>query len=334
MRPATRLRAAVVGAGSVGRIHARAFRSHARVDLVAVCGRTAPKTEALASEMDITPYLSVDDMLDAASPDVVSVCTGNAEHFAPTIAALDAGAHVFVEKPLAFRLDDARAMVQIARGRGLHLGVNFNHRFSGPYRRALEFVERGAIGSPCYLSMKFSGDLYKELNDPFCQLIETQGHSFDLLRLFGGEIVEVAAFLSDPRGIGVFTSAAVSMSFSSGAVGTLLGSWDASYKHPSAQVLELSGTDGRVVVDNVVDSVRLFRHDRGEFTQWEPELFESRDRDFWQTIDAHVEAFIDSVLDDRDPPVSGEDGVKALETTFAAIRSFQQRRVVRLGEAI
>jgi predicted dehydrogenase len=315
------VKAAVIGAGFVGRIHARALRSHPDVELVAVCGRSRPKTEALATELGTRFYLSVDDMLSLQAPDIVCVATGNLDHRAPTTAALGAGAHVFVEKPLAFSLEDGRAMVEAAEAAGTSLGVNFNHRFSAPYQRALAFVKEGSLGAVAYVLLKFAGDLYKDLNDPYCMLIETQGHSFDLMRLFGGEIERLSCEVADPRGMGIYTSAAVTARFQSGAVGALLGSWDSSYRHPGSQLLEVSGTEGRVVVDNVVDSVRLFRHDRDGYEEWRPGIFDARSHDFWHTIDSHLHAFVDAVSEGRPPPVTGADGLRALELTFEAIDS-------------
>lgn len=322
---------AVVGAGVVGTVHARALSRIAGVRLAAICGRTRLKTERLAKAHGVRAYISIAEMLTTERPDFVCICTGNKDHFEPALACLDAGAHVFVEKPMAFLLDEARAMVAEAKSEGLRIGVNFNHRFSAPYERALDFVSRGEIGEPAYLMMKFAGDLYPDLNDPYCQLIETQGHSFDLLRLFGGEIIELRAFLADPRGIGIYTSAALSMGFASGAVGTLLGSWDSSYEHPSAQVLEMSGTEGRIVVDNIVDGVRLFRHGRDSFTHWKPPLFDSHARDFWGTIQAHLAVFVQALLEGRSPPVSGADGLRALELTYAAIESFEKSTSLTCG---
>jgi predicted dehydrogenase len=331
MTDARAVTAAVVGAGPVGAVHARALQRHSRTRLVAVCGRSSPRAERLARSLGVAAYLSVDEMMRAERPGVVCVCTGNKDHTEPTLAALRGGAHVFVEKPMAFALDEARAMVDTARDRGRTLGVNFNHRFSHPFQRGLAFVAEGRLGDLCYLDMKFAGELYKDLNDPYSQLIETQGHSFDLLRLFGGAVAEVSATLADPRGIGVYTSAAVSLSFAGGAVGTLLGSWDSSYDNPHAQVLEVAGTSGRVVVDNVVDSVRFYRAGASEYAEWRPNLFDSGARDFWATIDAHVDAFVDAVARGAPAPVSGDDGLAALELTYACIESFERGTKVRVG---
>ena len=318
------LRAAVVGAGPVGSIHARALAANDHVELIGICGRTAPKTEALAAEHGVPAFSSVAEMLQRGRPDLACVCTGNTEHVQPVREALGAGVHVFVEKPMAFRIDEARSMVELARERRVHLGVDFNHRFSEPYRRARAFVDGGRIGRPGYLSMKMAGDLYKEITDPYDMLIETQGHCFDMLRHFGGEVDEVSALLADPRGIGVYTSAAIGLRFRSGAVGSILGSWDSSYDHPQAQLFEFSGTEGRVVVENVVDAVRLYEHAVAAYSEWRPSLFDTGRRDFWHTIDAHLAAFVDSIDRGVSPPVTGEDGLRALELTFAAIRSHEE----------
>ncbi|MBA3430974.1 MAG: Gfo/Idh/MocA family oxidoreductase [Actinobacteria bacterium] len=327
------LRAAVVGAGFVGAIHARALNAHPGIELVAICSRTAPKTQALAGKYEAAAFSSVTEMMSQSKLDLVCVATGNKDHFEPTMTALAAGAHVFVEKPMAFELEDARRMIEASAHFEVALGVNFNHRFSAPYRRALDFLHAGEIGTPCYLAMKFAGDLYKELDDPQAQLVETQGHSFDLLRLFGGEIEDVSGFLADPRAIGVYTSAAIALQFESGAVGTLLGSWDSSYEHPGAQHLEVTGTKGRIEVDNVIDSVRLYRHDEGAYSEWRPGLFSTEHRDFWMTIDAHLHAFIDAISEGRPPPVTGEDGLKALELSYGALASFEKRRAIPMGSS-
>lgn len=326
------MRAAVVGAGPVGRIHARALASNPHVDLVAVCGRTAPKTEALAAEHGLSAHTSVGDMMSRSRPDIVCVATGNKDHLEPVLTALEEGAHVFVEKPMAWRVEEGLRMVETAEARGVALGVNFNHRFSAPFQRALAWQADGNLGPLAYVDLKLCGDLYHDLEDPYCQLIETQGHCFDLMRLFGGDMAEVHAFLADQRGIGVYTSAAVTVRFDGGAVGTLLGSWDSSYAHPAAEVLEASGTEGRLIVDNVVDSVRLFRHDDPAYTEWRAELFDAERRDFWRTIDTHIDAFVTAVEAGRDPPVTGRDGVMALEATYAAITSFEQGAVVQVKQ--
>ncbi len=262
------------------------------------------------------------------APDLVCVCTGNDQHFEPTVKSLEGGAHVFVEKPMAFRLDEARRMADTSDRVERSLGVNFNHRFSDPYRRALRFAAEGALGDICYIDMKFAGDLYKNLNDPYCMLIETQGHSFDLLRLFGGEITTMSAHLADPRGIGVYTSAAVSVTFAGGAVGTLLGSWDGSYGTPGAQVFEVAGLGGRVVVEDVVGSVRLYHQPDHVYNEWRPGIFDSRARDFWRTINTHIHEFVDSIVAGREPPVAGRDGLRALELSYAAIESFERGSAV------
>ena len=324
----TRLRAGVVGAGFVGSIHARALADNPDVELVAICARTPTRAEPLARRLGVTFEISVRDLIARHEPDLVCICTGNDQHVGPSLEAIEGRAHLFVEKPMAFRVEEARRMVDAAAAAGVSLGVNFNHRFAEPYRRALEFVQSEGFGEPAYVDMKFAGDLYPVLNDPYCMLIETQGHSFDLMRLFGGEIGEVSAYLADPRGIGVYTSAAIAVRFANGAVGTLLGSWDSSYDHPSAVVMEISGTEGRAVVDNVVDGVRLFRHERDGYAEWHPGVFHSDHRDFWRTIDTHLAAFVSSILDGTEPPVTGRDGLRALELSYAAIRSFEEQRPV------
>jgi predicted dehydrogenase len=327
---APHLRAAVIGAGPIGAVHGRALSEAPGVTLVGVCARTTASADRLAARFGVPGYDRISRMLSQTKPEIVCVATGNQDHQEPTLKALRAGAHVFCEKPLAFDLDQAHRMVATADDVGRSLAVNFNHRFSEPYRRALEFMAEHQLGAHAYTDVKFAGSLYKELNHRDCMMIETQGHSLDLLRLFGGEVGAVSAFMHDPRGIGVRTSAALTLAFVSGAVGSLVGSWDSSYDHPHAQVLEHCCTDGHVVVDNIIDSVRLYRHGGQQAEEWRPGLFEGRERDFTRTIDAHIHAFAEAVAEGRKPPVTGHDGLRALELTFAAIRSHDERRTMEV----
>ncbi len=312
----------------MGSIHARALAAHPDIELVGICARTPHRAEQLAAAHRVPVYLGVNQLLGRATPDLVCVATGNGEHTDPAIAALRAGVHVLCEKPIALSLEQADAIVGAADESGAVLGVNFNHRFSEPFRRAIEFVREAKLGPAAYVAVRFAGDLYKELADPLCMLKETQGHSFDLLRLFGGEIAELTAMMSDPHKIGVWTSASISVRFQTGAIGNVLGSWDSSYAHPHAQVFEYRATGGGVIVDNVIDAVRLYRHDDAEYREWRPGLFDAERRDFWHTIDRHVVAFVEAVRDGKPPPVSGRDGRRALELSVAAGRSFQEGRPV------
>ena len=128
-----RLRVAVVGTGEWwGREHARVFARRADVELCAIVGRSSEKTERRAREFDTTPYVDLDRMLEVESPDLVSLCLPNEDHFATTLRVIEAGHPLLVEKPLVFDLAEADRLLDEAAARDLFFAINFNHRYARP----------------------------------------------------------------------------------------------------------------------------------------------------------------------------------------------------------
>src|SRR4051812_21435301 len=98
------IRVAVVGTGGWGEQHARIFSRRPDTELVAVVGRDAARTETRAAAYGTTAYTSVDTMLEAAAPDLVTVCLPNEQHYDITLRLVRAGVPLLVEKPLVFDL--------------------------------------------------------------------------------------------------------------------------------------------------------------------------------------------------------------------------------------
>src|SRR5579875_1745365 len=102
--------AAIIGAGNIGRTHARAYRS-VGVTVVAVCDVDLVRAKALADDLQATAYQSVEDLLAGQRPTVISICTPPAEHVAAACRVLQQGIPVLCEKPLADTVAGARAIV-------------------------------------------------------------------------------------------------------------------------------------------------------------------------------------------------------------------------------
>ena len=118
----TPLRTTIVGSGFVARVHAAAVRDLGGT-VVAVCSRTRPGAQKLADEVgDMTAYDSLAELLGGEAVDVVHVCIPNALHAEPTLLALEHGAHVVCEKPLATGTEESRRMLA-ALGDGDRVGA-------------------------------------------------------------------------------------------------------------------------------------------------------------------------------------------------------------------
>ena len=112
------LKVVVVGCGTMGTSHARAYRSIDGYQHGRVVSRGPSSREALARELDATPFASLDEALQAVSPQVVSINTHPDSHYAYAMRALDAGCHLFVEKPLAETVAQAEEIVRRAQEAG------------------------------------------------------------------------------------------------------------------------------------------------------------------------------------------------------------------------
>jgi len=142
------LRAAVVGAGFVGRAHIEALRRLA-IPIQGVLGSSRARTQEACRSLGIArAYESMDELASDESVDVVHVCTLNHLHFPEAESALQAGKHVMCEKPLAMNTHETAALVQLARKQGRVGAVTYNLRYYPLCQEAHALVKQGAIGEP------------------------------------------------------------------------------------------------------------------------------------------------------------------------------------------
>jgi myo-inositol 2-dehydrogenase / D-chiro-inositol 1-dehydrogenase len=315
------LKVAVVGAGEWGKQHARVFASRPDTELCAVAARHADRATQRAAEWGIRGYTSVTEMIEKERPDLVSLSLPNEDHFAATMEVLEAGVPLLAEKPLVFDLAQADELLAAAAERDLFFAINFNHRYAEPVRRAHDAIAAGDLGIVAFATWRFGGEPGTG-SHPHANLIETQCHGLDMLEYLCGPISSVMAQMTDVTGHG-YSTLAVALSFASGAVGTLLGSYDSSYAYPETHYLEVNGTAGRI---QVADTVKRYTFSRaGEETRqvWEAGYFNDTDRGFHATFDKHVAALVAALRAGAEPPVHASAGRRALELAYAIISSYE-----------
>lgn len=327
------LKAAVVGCGRMGRIHANGYNRNTRSQLVAVCDSDRDRVGPVAEQHRIPGYRSVSEMLDRERPGVVSVCTDAAHHLECVLAAIGAGAHVLCEKPMSGNVSDMRTMVEAASKAGVLLGANFNHRFARVAELARRRIDAGDIGEICFANMWLTIALKAEV-DTYFHLRSLHGHSFDMLRYLCGDIDRVYGVLSRPSSRRFYSNCAVAMQFKNGAVGSLIGSYDMSNLHPLERV-EIGGTLGRLILDNVTAGLTFLPHDSEVAQSYVPVNYTRTERqseyDFNITVEHRIEALLLAIEEGTADPAAGEDALIAAETIEAVIRSFELGRVVTVG---
>ena len=318
-RDVTPLRIAVIGTGGWGAQHARVITERVDTELVGVVGRDPERTATRAAAFGTRAYTSIAGMLETEHPDLVTVSLPNEEHFAPTLELLSAGVPLLVEKPLVFDLAEADALLHAAGE--TFFAINFNHRYAEPVLRARAAIESGELGDLVFATWRFGGEANRGPS-PHANLIETQCHGFDMLEHLCGPISSVAAQMTN-KTYGAWSTIAVALEFASGAVGTMLGSYDSSYAYPDTQRVELNGTAGRAVIHDTVRSLTL--QSAGDETErvWRPGYFDDEARSFERTFDRHLDAVLTALRAGSPPPIPASAGRRALELAYAVIRSHE-----------
>jgi myo-inositol 2-dehydrogenase / D-chiro-inositol 1-dehydrogenase len=321
MNGAGRIKVALIGAGAWGMQHARVFAGRQDVDLCAVVGRTLEKTRARAEEFGTNYYLDLGEMLDRERPDLVSLCLPNLGHFQPTLQVIEAGYPLLVEKPLVFDLREADTLLNEAAERGLFFALNFNHRYAEPVRMARTATQQGLLGDIVFATWRFGGEP-SETPHPHANLIETQCHGFDMLEHLCGRIESVTAQMTEKTGHG-YSTLVLALRFTNGAVGSLVGSYDSSYAYGQAHVLEINGTEGRVIVEDTVRRYTFQAAGSETARVWQAGYFNDRDRSFHHTFDRYIDEVLAAFRRGEEPPVHARAGRRALELAYAAIESFE-----------
>lgn len=317
----------IVGAGLIAGVHARAYRSCPGVRVAAVADPVTAKAQRLAEDHEARPVPGLDDLLDLGV-DVVDVCTPPPHHAGVAVAALEAGRHVFCEKPLARTLADARAIVAAGKSAAGLLMVGHVSRFEPDHRGAKTLVEGGEIGSVRLVTHSTASALpgWSEagwIADPEQSggpLVDQAVHSFDYARwVVGSPAVRVTCAAAD-SGAGPATYTLSTVRYANGAIAHVESSW----AHPPARgfklACELVGTEGRLTwsYDHMMGGVL---HPASGDTEWFDVLGE-------RGFSAEARAFTDAIRSGAPSPVPAAEAMESLHTALGALES------ARIGESV
>lgn len=325
----TPLRVAVVGTGGWAQQHARIFSRRHDTELVGVVGRNVKRTNDRAAAYGTQGFTDIDQMLDQAKPDLVTVCLPNEAHYEPSLHLLKRGIPLLVEKPLVFDLQEADALLAEAERQDTFFAINLNHRYAEPVQRAKAAIDAGELGDIVFATWRFGGEPNFGTS-PHANLIETQVHGLDMLEHLCGPIASVMAQMTDMTRPGTYTTLAVALEFANGAVGSLVGSYDSSYTYPDSQLIEVNGTRGRALIEDTVR--RLTLSTAGDETRrvWEAGYFNDEARTFEYTFDRHVDSVLEALRAGEQPPAHARAGRRALELAMGIIRSYEEGARVKV----
>ncbi len=269
-----RLRFAVIGAGVIGAVHTHALTNLDTVDLVAIADLDESKAAAMAAKYGVPDFTSdVDALLHRADLDAVTVCTPSGLHADIAVAALAAGKHVVVEKPIDITMAAADRIIAAEESSGKKVAVVSQHRFDRSTEKVMAAVKAGNFGtitSAIASHAWWRGQTYYDSGDwrgtwsmdGGGAIMNQTVHTINLMVTMLGTPVEVFAYtacLAHDR-IEVEDTAVAVVKFSSGALGVIHGT-TAAYPGLDAS-LRIFGSKGSAIISN--DELTFFHQNAGD----------------------------------------------------------------------
>jgi UDP-N-acetylglucosamine 3-dehydrogenase len=330
-----RLRAAVVGAGMIGSLHARVYAEGPLSSLVAVVDPDERRAREVAEALGATWYPRTETMLAREEVDLVSIATREQDRFAPAVACARAGKHLLLEKPLASTLDEARRLVAELNATGVRASVNFILRSDPRYQRAKDAVVSGDIGEPCTFFARRRGTAAgAESYGPWTDLlISTAIHDIDaMVWINGGPVTRVYAESVSKRSAtwGREDAVMALLRFENGAIGSLETSWllPPAVPAPLDAALHVVGTAGGVFIEGSNHGLAVID---GEGYR-EPDLthWPVGPRGVFGDLQAHINGYVADLLRGAPASVTMEDALYAQEIVAAMQASLRSGMPVEL----
>jgi UDP-N-acetyl-2-amino-2-deoxyglucuronate dehydrogenase len=358
-----KLRFGILGCGVIGPHHALAIAGLQSAELVAVADVVPDLAEELADEHGCSAYPGLEEMLSGVDLDAVCVCTPSGMHAEGAIAALEAGKHVVIEKPVDVTLEAADRLIEVQRTTGKGVAVVSQHRFDAATQAVHEALSRGDFGRLTSGSAEvrwWRSQSYYDSGgwrgtwelDGGGVLINQAIHSIDLLQWLMGPVVEVTAYtgLIAHERIEVEDTAVAILKFENDALGTIVAT-TAAYPGLTARIA-VHGDRGSAIVDD--DELTYF-HVAGEGQEGDAYGAGGGENQAEQVMEQHsgatsvsgagadpgslsmahrdqIQEFIEAVREGREPLVNLEEGRKPLAIIRGIYESSRTGEPVRIEE--
>lgn len=338
------LKVGVIGCGTISKVrHLPEFDSNKNVEIVAVCDIVAERAEEMAVKYGAKAFTSYQDVINLEEIDAISVCLPNYLHAPVSIAALNAGKHVLCEKPMATSKEEAEAMVAAAKDNGKKLMIGHNQRFVASHCKAKEIIESGKLGKiysfkttfghpgPEGWSVDGANSWFFNKEQAFIGAMGDLGvHKADLMRYLLGEFSEVGAFIETnaKQNTEVDDNAVCILRTESGIIGTLAASW-AYVSGGGDNSTIIYGEKGTLHLEADPTYSLIEEYRDGSVVNHKLDKIQTNEEG-GQSTSHVINHFVESILEDKQPLIDGEEGKKSLEIILAAIKSQETKQIISL----
>jgi predicted dehydrogenase len=331
-----KLKVAILGAGLIAPNHAAGFQEVPNLaQVVAVCDTNRENAEILAAMFDARIFTHYRDLIADPDIDLVDVLLPHHLHYPVAMEVIAAKKHLLLEKPVAVTYRKSLEIYEAAKKSGIHFGVAENTRYIRAYIEAEKIIQSGKLGKitlvrtflPANERMRLSSDDFwgKHRGMGGGTLIDSGAHTFYLLKWLFGDIKELTAFTSQIYDVKseVEDNADVRGKLTCGA--DFLSSFTFTAEVPHSERLEIYGTNGSLVIDQLVNPPVKFYGEPVDFdgTGVEGPEYDPMGWHYFSIVE-EVKDYVRTVVEDRPPTVDPLDccyAVKVIEKAYESVKN-------------
>lgn len=353
----TDIRVLVVGLGNMGLSHARAYKAIEGFEIAGLCSRNIAEREDLAEEFPGVPQFNdYAQALTTLKPDAVSINTWPDTHAAYARMALEAGAHVFIEKPLAETVAEAEDIAALAKAKGLKLVIGYILRVHPSW---VKFVEVGrTLGKPLVMRMNLNQQssgaqwqVHRHLMNSISPIVDCGVHYVDVMcQVTGAKPVSVHAVgarLTSEIDSRMYNYGHLHVTFDDGSVGWYEAGWGPMMSETAFFVKDMIGPKGSVSIameESKTQSADVDSHTRtsalrvhhamltpeGNFATPDDIIRMDDEPGHQELCNREQLLFLDAIRHDRDMEAHVRDAINSLRIVLAADHSVRTGEVVKL----
>lgn len=331
----------IIGAGRIGKVHVESICTkveNAKIKTLAdpfMSEKTSEWAKNMGVKNTVKDYREI---LEDPEIDAVLICSSTDTHSSISVEAINAGKHVFCEKPIDHDVAKIKSVMEALKAHPVKYQVGFNRRFDHNFEAVREAVASGKIGEPHIIKITS-----RDPEPPGADYVKVSGgmfldmtiHDFDMVRFLAGcnasEVYTEAAVLVDPAigEAGDVDTAIVTLKMENGAIAVIDNSRKAVYGYD--QRAEVFGSKGMVSVSNDMASSAVISGADGVTGEKPLHFFLERYMDAYAK---EIKCFIEAVEKDTDVPLGVEDGLESVLMGLAAKKSFEEHRPVKISEIV
>lgn len=333
-----KLTVGIIGTGRIGKVHTMSIMNQLpEVEIKGVTDIFLDQAQAWADETGIkTVYKDYKELIADPDIDAVLVCSSTDTHADISIAAANAGKHVFCEKPVDLPIAKVEAVIDAAKKAGVKLQIGFNRRFDHNFRKVKELIDNKTIGDLQILKITS-----RDPSPPPAEYVKVSGgifmdmtiHDFDMGRFLTGseaeEVYVAAACMVDPAigAAGDVDTALITIRFKNGTICVIDNSRKAAYGYD--QRVEAFGSKGKVEITNDYPNTAVWSTEAGVFSEKPLYFFLER---YMDSFAEEMKQFVSALINNTETPVTGIDGLQPIKLGLAARKSVAEGRPVKLSE--